>query len=388
MDYKFSAAIAGLKPSAIREIFKITQKPGVISFAAGNPSPETFPAEELAAISARLFAEKAPFALQYGITEGYGPLRELMRARLKTVYGVGREYDETIIVSGAQQGIDLAARVLSEPGDTALCESPSFIGSLNAFRAHGLNLAGLPMDESGLLPEALENALKTLKRIKFLYTIPTFQNPTGITMALERRGQILELCEKNGVIIIEDNPYGDLSYDGEAPPPLKSLDETGIVVYVGSFSKIISPGIRMGYVAAPAPIIEKIVVAKQGADVHTNLFFQMAVCEYMAGIDAHILKCRDIYRRKRDLMYGACIEHLKGADVIKPAGGLFLWCGLKNAEDSSDFCRRAVESNVAVIPGKAFLTDLSAKTAGFRLNFSMPSNEQIARGVEILGGIM
>jgi 2-aminoadipate transaminase len=388
LTYTFSPAIAGLKPSAIREIFKITQKPGIISFAAGNPSPDTFPAAELDKISARIFAEKSSFALQYAITEGYIPLRELMKERLKSKYGIGREFDELIIVSGAQQGIDLTARVLAESGDTVLCESPSFIGSLNAFRAHGLNLIGLPMDEHGLQPEALENALKTQKNVRFLYTIPTFQNPTGITMTLERRKQILELCERHNVIILEDNPYGDLAYDGDPPPTLKSLDEKGIIVYVGSFSKIISPGIRMGYVSAPAPITEKMVVAKQGADVHSNLFFQMVVCEYMDGIDAHIEKCRGIYRHKRDLMYNSCIELFKNADVIKPEGGLFLWCSLKNADDSSDFCRRAVDNNVAIIPGKAFLTDVNGKTAGFRLNFSMPSDEQIAQGVEILGGLM
>ena len=388
MNYTFSPAIAGLKPSAIREIFKITQKPGIISFAAGNPSPETFPAAELNEISARIFAEKATFALQYAITEGYIPLRGLMKERLKSKYGIGRDFDETVIVSGAQQGIDLTARVLAEKGDTVLCESPSFIGSLNAFRSHGLNIAGLTMDLNGLLPEQLENALKTQKNVRFLYTIPTFQNPTGITMTLRRRKQILELCERHNVIILEDNPYGDLAYDGDPPPTLKSLDETGIVVYAGSFSKIISPGIRMGYVTAPAPIVEKIVVAKQGADVHSNLFFQMVVCEYMGGIDEHIDKCRELYRRKRDLMYGSCLEHFKNAHVIKPGGGLFLWCSLQNTDDSSDFCRRAVESNVAVIPGKAFLTDVNGKTAGFRLNFSMPTDEQITRGVEILGGLM
>lgn len=390
MEYTFSSAIAELKPSAIREIFKVTQDPSIISFAAGNPSPETFPAGELAEISARLFENNAAFALQYGITEGYMPLRETVAERLREVYGIGREYDRTVIVSGAQQGIDLTARVLTDPGDVILCESPSFIGSLNAFRAHGLKIEGVLIDDAGIVPEALEQALKANKNIRLLYTIPTFQNPTGITMPLERRKKILELCLSHNVIILEDNPYGDLSYDGEQPPTIKSLDETGSVVYVGTFSKIISPGIRMGYVTAPAKIIEKLVVAKQGADVHTNLFYQMLVREYMANcdIDAHIAKCRDIYRRKRDLMYGECVRHFKGADVIKPSGGLFLWCNLKDTEDSTDFCRRAVENKVAVVPGSAFLTDLSGKTSGFRLNFSMPSDEQILKGVEILGGIM
>lgn len=387
MNYKFSDPMVNLKPSAIRELFKVTSQPGVISFAAGNPSPETFPIKELDELSKRVFAERAGFFLQYGLTEGYAPLREAVAARLGAENV--KENDMTIITSGAQQAIGLTARVLCNAGDVVLCEKPSFIGALNAFRSQGLKLLGIDIDSDGIVPEALENALKNTPNARILYTIPTFQNPTGITMTLERRKKVLELCEKCGVIILEDNPYGDLSYDGEPPCTIKSLDTTGIVVYVGSFSKIISPGLRIGHVTANSQIVEKIVVAKQGEDVHSNLFSQVLVHEYMTNFDltAHIEDCRSIYRRKRDLMVDACKRYLD-ADVIVPRGGLFLWCALRNVNDSMAFYRRGLEHKVAVVAGGTFLPDLNDVTPGFRLNFSMPSDELIEKGIEILGGLI
>jgi 2-aminoadipate transaminase len=386
MEYKFSAPMANLKPSAIRELFKITGQPGVISFAAGNPSPDAFPSAELCELAAKILADKPGFVLQYGITEGYMPLRESIEKRHNSLV---RDDDMTLIVSGAQQGIELTARVMCDTGDVVLCENPSFIGALNSFRSHGLKLKGIDVDSCGIVPESLEKALSETQNVKVLYTIPTYQNPTGITMTLERRKKVLELCEKFNVIIIEDNPYGDLSYDGEPPETLKSLDTKGIVVYVGSFSKIISPGLRLGYVIAPTPIADKIVVAKQGEDVHTTLFSQVLAHEYIVNydLDAHILKCRDLYRRKRDLMVRACERYLD-ADMIVPGGGLFLWGTLKDGSDSMAFFRRALEEKVAIIAGGVFLPEPGGATSGFRLNFSMPSDEQIEKGIEILGELI
>jgi len=380
--------MANLKPSAIRELFKITGQPGVISFAAGNPSPDAFPSGELCELAARILTDKPDFVLQYGITEGYMPLREAVAQRLEG-QNIFREADITVITSGAQQGIGLAARVMCDAGDVVLCESPSFIGALNSFRSHGLKLKGIDIDECGIVPESLEKTLETTPNAKILYTIPTFQNPTGITMTLERRKKILELCERFNVIILEDNPYGDLSYDGEPPVTIKSLDTKGIVIYVGSFSKIISPGLRLGYVIAPAPIAEKIVVAKQGEDVHTTLFSQVLAHEFMTNydLDAHISKCCDLYRRKRDMMVKACRRYLD-ADIIVPGGGLFLWGNLKNEGDSMAFYRRALDKKVALVAGGVFLPDTDGVTPGFRLNFSMPSDEQIEKGIEILGGLI
>ncbi len=391
MEYMFSTAMAALKPSAIREILKVTADKEVISFAAGNPAPETFPVTQLQALACRVLETQSSQALQYGVTEGYAPLRQSIADRLQTKYQIGRDFDSTIVVSGAQQGIELTAKVLCNPGDTVLCEDPSFIGALNSFRAHGLQLHGLRMDEQGLRPDALEHALQTVPRVKILYTIPTHQNPTGLTMSAERRPQILALCQQYGVYIIEDNPYGDLSFDAVPPPAIKTGDTEGIVIYVGSFSKIIAPGIRLGYVCAPAPIVDKIVVAKQAADVHSNLFFQMIVHAYMTenDIDAHIQNCCDLYRTKRDQMVTLSRRYLSShAEVYEPKGGLFLWCVLRNEQDSTEFCRKAAAQKVAVVPGSAFLADTTAKTAGFRLNFSLPTPAQIDKGMAILGSII
>ena len=396
MEYTFSSALAELKPSAIREIFKVLGDPEVISFAAGNPAPETFPSAELAEISDRIWRERPGAALQYGLTEGYAPLREAVTQRLRGVYGIGGGSDAVIMTSGGQQGVQLAAMTLCDPGDTVLCETPSFIGSLNAFRALGLRPRGVEMDEEGILPDSLEHTLKTQPRVKMLYTIPTFQNPSGITMTAERRAELLSLCERYGVMAVEDNPYSDLYYDGKPPAAIKSMDTAGRVIYAGSFSKVISPGLRVGFVCGPAPIVEKMVVAKQGIDVHTPQFTQMLVHEYISrhDLDAHIVTCRDLYRVKRDRMLNACERSMsRGVNVVKPSGGLFLWCSLKDGADgvtadSAPFCRAAAAKKVAVVPGSAFLADTEASTPGFRMNFSLPSPEQIDKGVEILSSLL
>ncbi|GHV32241.1 aminotransferase [Clostridia bacterium] len=391
MKYRFSEPISELKPSAIREIFKVLADPSVISFAAGNPAPETFPAAELAELSAEIWRDSASQALQYGLTEGYLPLRGAIAERLRTAYKIGSDIDDVIVVSGAQQGIQLAALTLCDRGDTILCESPSFIGSLNAFRALGIRLCGIGMDELGLLPDELENALKTQPKVRALYTIPTFQNPTGITMSAERRKTVLELCERYGVVVIEDNPYSDLYYDEKPPQAIKSLDTSGVVLYVGSFSKVISPGLRLGYVCGAREIVAKLVVAKQGVDVHSTQFAQMLVEKYLKShdLDAHIARSRSLYKSKRDLMLNACKSYLShGAEVIKPSGGLFLWCNLINEKSSAEFCSKAAANKVAVVPGSAFLTDTAGVTPGFRLNFSLPTDEQIETGCRLLGSLV
>ena len=392
MNYAFSPALEALKPSAIREIFKVLGDPEVISFAAGNPAPETFPAAELAGISDMIWREKSEAAMQYGLTEGYAPLREAVTRRLREKYGVGTDTDTVIITSGGQQGVQLAAMTLCGPGDTVLCETPSFIGSLNAFRALGLNLRGVEMDEMGILPGSLESALQTQPRVKLLYTIPTFQNPSGITMTAARRAEVMALCKKYGVIILEDDPYCDIYYDGQPPAAIKSFDTDGGVIYAGSFSKTISPGLRIGFVCGPTPVVEKMVVAKQGIDVHTNQFTQILVHEYLTrhDIDAHILQCRDLYRVKRDRMLNACLASAKlseAADAVRPSGGLFLWCNLKHTADSAEFCRAAASKKVAVVPGAAFITDVNGVSPGFRMNFTLPSLKQIDEGVGILNSL-
>lgn len=257
----FSNRIGALKPSAIREIFKVLEDPSIISFAGGNPAPETFPAQDLAEISAQIFEKQASKALQYGLTEGYAPLRAQVAQRMKEKFSIGTEKDETIIVSGGQQGVELSCKVLCNESDTVLCEEPSFIGALNAFRSYHTQLVGIPMQEDGMDLEKLEQALKTHKNVKLLYIISTFQNPMGVTTSLQKRKQIYELAKKYHVIIFEDNPYGELRFAGQDIPTIKSMDKDGIVIYCGSFSKILSPGMRIGFVCAPKEIVTKLVVA-------------------------------------------------------------------------------------------------------------------------------
>ena len=255
MEYKFSERVLTLKPSAIREIFKYAADPTYISLSAGNPAPEAFPVKPLAEISAKLMAENPILALQYSTTEGYTPLRDHLRAYMREKHNTGRDFDDILITSGAQQIMDLFTKSILNEGETVLTEAPSFIGTLNDFRSYRAKLVGIPMDTDGMNMEALEKALRTEKNVKFIYTIPNFQNPSGITMSLEKRKKLYDLAKQYGVMILEDNPYGDLRYAGEALPTIKSFDEEGIVLYAGSFSKVISPGMRVGYAIGDAEVI-------------------------------------------------------------------------------------------------------------------------------------
>ena len=384
----FSNRIGALKPSAIREIFKVLEDPSIISFAGGNPAPETFPAQDLAEISAQIFEKQASKALQYGLTEGYAPLRAQVAQRLKEKFSIGTEKDETIIVSGGQQGVELSCKVLCNESDTVLCEEPSFIGALNAFRSYHTQLVGIPMQEDGMDLEKLEQALKTHKNVKLLYIISTFQNPMGVTTSLQKRKQIYELAKKYHVIIFEDNPYGELRFAGEDVPTIKSMDKDGIVIYCGSFSKILSPGMRIGFVCAPKEIVTKLVVAKQISDVHTNLFFQMVVSEYLKqkDIDSHIAEIRTLYRQKNEAMLQKMDQVLPSSvTYTRPQGGLFIWCDLGAGIDAAAFTKKLLQQKVAVVPGSTFLTDETKPCSCIRLNYSMPSFEQIDQGIEILG---
>lgn len=391
MDYRFSDKLVSMKPSAIREIFKSLGKPGCISFAAGNPSPESFPIEEIKQISQSIFAEQPITALQYGITEGYPRLRELVRARLKRVYGIGSDDDETIIVTGGQQGIELCCKVMCNEGDVVICENPSFIGALNAFRSLGAKPVGIPLCNDGIDVKALETALKENRNVKLLYTIPSFQNPTGITSTKENRSAVYELARKYDIVIIEDNPYGDLRFKGNDVPTYKSIDTDGRVVYCSSFSKILSAGMRIGTLTANKEIIAKIVVAKQVEDVHTNVFFQMVCARYMEeyDLDAHIQKIRELYRHKAELMVCA-LEKYMPSDVsfTRPDGGIFLWCSLPEGFKLSEFVSRCSEKNVFVVPGTAFLPDESESTRSFRLNYSMPSDDEIEMGIKVMAQVI
>lgn len=391
MEYKFSKKLSDLKPSAIREIFKSLTDPEIISFAAGNPSPQSFPVSELAAISADIFANSSTTALQYSITEGYPPLREAIAKRQKQKFGIGAEDDTVLVVSGGQQGIELAAKVFCNEGDTVICENPSFIGSLNSFRSNGINVVGVELEYNGINTQKLELALKENKNVKLLYVIPTFQNPAGITTSFEKRREILRLARKYDIVIVEDNPYGELRFRGEDAPTLKSMDDEGRVIYCSSFSKILSAGMRVGFVVANETIVSKMAVGKQGEDVHTNIFFQMLCHRYMTecDIDAHIKDINDLYRHKCDLML-ECIDKYVPSDKItftRPEGGLFIWGTVKECDDASPIVKKLLEKKVAVVPGSAFNCDTTAPSSCFRLNYSTPSDEQIVEGIKRIGEV-
>ena len=397
MNYVFSNKIASLKPSAIREILKAPKDADTISLAAGNPAPETFPVADLARFAADIFESDSTTALQYGATDGYEPLRRAVADRQKKVWGIGKSIadgdafnDTTIIVSGGNQGIELCAKVFCNEGDTVICENPTFIGGLNAFRSCGYNTVGVPIEEDGMNVEALEETIKATPNAKLLYIIPTFQNPAGITTSLEKRKAIYEVCKKYGLMILEDNPYGELRFAGEEIPTIKSFDTEGLVIYCSSFSKILSAGMRVGFVVAPEEVAAKMVVAKQSEDVHTNQFFQMLCYKFMTecDLDAHIAMIRQVYGRKCRLML-ECLEKELPASVTftRPEGGLFIWVTLPDGVDATAFLKACMEQKLMIVPGATFNCDVTEGSMSFRLNYSTPSDEQIKEGVTRLGRV-
>lgn len=391
MKYFLSDKVQTLKPSAIREIFKYAADPQVVSLSAGNPDPEAFPVKEIAEISNDILTNRPIDALQYSVTEGYAPLRNALADYMKNKFSIGRDFDNLIVTSGAQQVMDLATKSLCNEGDTVICEAPSFIGSLNSFRAYNARLCGVPLEIDGMNLEALENALKNEKNVRFIYIIPNFQNPSGVTTSLEKRKAIYKLAQKYDVLILEDNPYGELRVSGEDVPAIKSFDEDGRVIYVGSFSKVLSPGMRIGWTVAPRDIASKLIVCKQGSDVHTNIWAQMVAAEFMQKYDfeQHLERLRNIYRKKIRFTTELLDKYLAPKITYnKIDGGLFIWCKLPDSVNMNDFCKKAIERKVCVVPGNAFLTDEKEQSSCFRINFSTPTNEQLEKGIKILGELI
>lgn len=385
----FSDRVSGLQPSAIREILKFTSDPEVISFAAGNPAPEAFPVKIIERLSAEILAEEPIGALQYSVTEGYAPLRERLKEELAK-NGLYKSGDMVVITAGAQQAIETTAKILLNEGDVIICEDPAFIGSLNAFRSYGVRLAGVSMDDEGMSAEGLEASLKANPSAKLIYTIPNFQNPTGLTSTLKRRREMLELAKRYGVYILEDNPYGDLRFEGESVPPIKELDSDGIVLYAGTFSKTLAPGLRVGYLLGSEEIVKKAVVGLQTSTVHTNIWAQMLTYRFLREVDfeQHLERLRGIYKSKyRRMRDGLRSEFPDCIKLTEPQGGLFIWGTLPAEWDMNAFCAEAVRNKVAVVPGNAFSADESAVSHSFRMNFSTPTDEQIDQGVKILGKV-
>ena len=380
-----------LQASGIREMFKLMADPAVISLAGGSPDPDLFPTEELAGIAADVLKNNGKKALAYGTTDGYAPLKEILTKRAKKVDSFSDE-DKIIVTTGGQQGKDLAARVVVEDDEDIVVENPSFVGTLNSLRSVRANLIGVDMEQDGMSMEQLEDVLKS-RNVKLIYTIPNFQNPTGITMSLEKRKKMLELASKYDCLILEDNPYGDLRFDGEYVPTIKSLDNEGRVIYVSSLSKILSPGLRIGYVVCNSELCDKIEIIKQVNDVHTPCLTQMIAAEFLEkyDVEAHIKKACDVYGRKCRFMLD-CLEKYfpkKGISWTKPSGGLFILVTCPDEIDAAQLSIEAVQKyKVAFVPSNNFTTDMSVKTSSFRLNYSTMSNEKIVTGIGILADVL
>jgi 2-aminoadipate transaminase len=389
--FQLATRCSRLQPSAIREILKTTGAPDVISFAGGLPAPELFPVESVSWSAQEVLAMDGPGALQYGLTEGYEPLRRWVAEHLAATVGLRVPAEQVLIVSGSQQGLDLAAKVLLDPGDVVLVENPGYLGALQTFAAYEARVVGVACDADGIVPEALRRALATApRRPKFLYLIPQFQNPTGTSLAAARRGEVVALAADFGVPLVEDDPYGRLRYSGTAQPALVTQAGPAGWLYLGTASKILAPGLRVAWLVASDPAIhERLVGAKQATDLHTSSFTQRVVWRYVrrpGTLDDHIRNLREVYRCRRDAMLGALARHLPaGCRWTQPEGGLFLWVELPEKIDTAVLFQAALREKVAFVPGESFWVGAPRRNT-LRLNFSNADEERIALGVARLGG--
>jgi 2-aminoadipate transaminase len=396
-DHRYAHRTQRMGSSAIRELLKLTEQPDIISFAGGMPAPDVFPVDEFSAACERVVRDFGALALQYGTTEGYLPLREMI-ARHSARYGIQVNPDNILITSGSQQALDLIGRLFVNRGDRVLVESPTYLGALQAWNAYGAEYVAVPADKDGMITGALEEALRTGP--KFIYVLPNFQNPTGVTLSQERRYQLIELADRYGVPIIEDDPYGQLRYEGDHLPSVVVMDSQfryecdhcyrGNVIYLSTFSKILAPGLRLAWVIAPPEVIQKLTMAKQAADLHTSTFNQLVAYEVSHGgfLDRHIKFIRQVYRERRDAMLAAMDTYFPPeVDWTQPAGGLFLWGTLPEELDSADVLQSAVEQKVAFVPGGPFYPCGGGKNT-MRLNFSNASSEKIREGIARLGSVL
>jgi len=383
-DGLFAERIDGMKGSAIRELLKVTEMPDVISFAGGLPAPEVFPVREFKEACNFVLEEIGARALQYGPTEGYPPLKDYLVDKMKR-YGVPVEPGNILLTNGSQQALDLVGKLFIHQGDLVLTESPTYVGALQAFNAYQPNYVTIPMDENGMRVDMLDNLLARHK-VKFIYVLPNFQNPSGVTLSLERRFQLAEVAAEHGIIIVEDDPYGELRFEGENLTSLIVIHKEN-VLYLGTFSKTLAPGIRLGWVVAPQKVIQKMVLAKQGTDLHTGTFVQMVaydICQ-RGILREHVKLIRDVYRERRDVMLRAMAKHFPvGVTWTHPEGGLFLWVTLPEHVDADELLKVAIEEKVAFVPGANFFPEGGGHNT-MRLNFSNARPELIDEGIKRLG---
>jgi len=392
--YRFAQRTKVVKSSIIRELLKLTQRPEVISFAGGLPAPELFPIQRFQEACQRVLAEKGCSALQYGTTEGHTQLREMIAQNMAR-YGIVAGVENVLITSGSQQALDLIGKLLVNPGDRLLVEAPTYLGALQAFDVYGAEYVSVPIDDDGLQTERLEEALRSGP--KFMYILPNFQNPGGVTLSEGRRHELVLLAERYGIPIIEDDPYGQLRYEGEHLPPLIVVDREnlrrddgyrlGNVIYLSTFSKTLAPGLRLGWIVAPPEVITKLVQLKQGADLHTSTFAQFVAYEVARDgfLDEHVRPIRQVYRQRRDAMLSALKEFFPPEVTwTHPAGGLFLWVNLPEGMECQALFEVALRENVAFVPGDCFYAGGNEGRRHMRLNFSNAPPEQIREGIRRL----
>jgi len=392
-DNKFSGSAKAMKRSAIREILKLIQKPGMISFAGGLPSPESFPVKEIKEITSFILENQGAEALQYGTTEGDSLLREMIIKRHRE-QGLDISPENLAISTGSQQALDLLGKIFLDPGDYVICGLPSYLGGIMAFNIYGAELKGIPFDEKGMHPGMLEEAITQItalgKKIKFIYLIPDFQNPSGITMPESRRTEILEIADRFDIIIIEDSPYREIRFEGKSQKLLYELDSSGRVITLFTFSKILAPGMRLGWMIGHHDIIDKFIMAKQSADVCSPVLPQKIVAEYIRRglLDKNLGKTVEMYRRRKDIMLECFSRYMpEGVSWTKPEGGLFLFVTLPKNLNADEVFNKAIENNVAFVKGSLFFCNDTGKNT-MRINFSYSGEDLINEGIKRLAMVI
>ena len=387
---QFAERMGGIRASDIRQLLAVASRPDIISFAGGLPAPELFPVQEIKAAYDAVLDEMGPTALQYGATDGWAPLREQISERMRVKNSVCVDPKDIILTAGSQQGLDFIGKLFLNPGDVVVLESPSYLGAINAFRQYQPNFVEVPTDENGMIMEELDRILATTENVKLIYIIPDFQNPSGRTWPLERRKQFMEIIGKYEIPAIEDNPYGDLRFRGEFLPALKSMDPKGLIIYFGTFSKILSPGMRIGWIAANETVVGKVNLIAQAAVLQTSTINAMAVSKYLElfDIDEHVAKILPVYKHRCELMIGTMRESFP--DCVKftdPDGGLFTWCELPDYVNTRDIAPIALEKKVAFVPGDGFYPSGAVKNC-MRLNYSNATDEKLVEGVHRLAEVI
>ncbi|OGI12693.1 aminotransferase [Candidatus Micrarchaeota archaeon RBG_16_36_9] len=381
-----------MKASEIRELLKLTENPDIISFGGGMPSPKAFPIKTIEKIAKNVLEKHGTQALQYGPTEGITPLRETLIKRMKKTRGIKCSLDQIIITTGSQQVLDLIPKILVNPGDYIVVESPTYVGALSAFNCYQPNYIPVQMDENGMKTNELEEKIRANrdKPIKFIYAIPEFQNPTGVSMSMERKKHLLEIADTYDIPVLEDEAYSELEYTRKRMPPLKSMDRNDKVIYTHTLSKVLSPGFRIGWLIASEELVRKVAIAKQGVDLCTNMFVQFIAEEYirLGFIDKQIPKIRKMYKKKRDIMIKSLEKYFpQGSSWTKPEGGMFIWVSLINNIDTKEIFADAIKAKVAYVPGASFCVDGSGKNC-MRLNFSNTDDNKIEEGIKRLSKII